>query len=98
MKERRSSFEFKHASDYTVIIRGDSLTSKTAEALAAAGLDGAGGTTGRNKKGINGGPGNISRNSTRIWLLVVSIISFILCGFILFMPDKRKKRGRYQGA
>ncbi|MBO5552123.1 MAG: hypothetical protein J5966_09205, partial [Lachnospiraceae bacterium] len=94
----RASFEFTHASDYTVIVRGESLTSKTAEALAAANLDGAGGTAGGSNGGINGGPGNISRDTTRIWLLVVSVISLVLCGFILFMPDKRRRRGRYQGA
>ena len=94
----RSSFEFTHASDYTVIVRGESLTSKTAEALAAANLDGAGGIAGDSKGGINGGVKNVSKDTTRIWLLVVSLISIILCGVILFVPDKRKRKGRYQGA
>ena len=85
----RASFEFEHASDYTVITRGDALTEKTAAAIAPGGT----GTYTTPPEGAK--PVSSPKNPGRIWLIVVSFISFALCGFILFMPDdlrKRKKR------
>lgn len=90
----RASFDFVHASDYTVILRGDALTDKSAAALAdgsdMGSIDGFGGGS--------SSPKNVSKNTGHLWLLIVSIISFLLCGFILFMPDKKKKRRGYAGA
>lgn len=89
----RASFEFLHASDYTVIIRGDALTEKTASLLTEDIS-----STGDGSGTRSGGPRNVSRNLGNIWLLVVSIICFLLCGLILFMPDRNKRRRRYARA
>lgn len=85
----RASFEFLHASDYTVILRGDALTDKSAAALTDDSFMSTG-----DASATSGGPVNVSRNTGNLWLIVVSVISFLLCGLILFMPDKRnRKRG-----
>lgn len=81
----RASFKFLHASDYTVILRGDALTDKTAGLLTD---DIAAGST----SSTTTGPVNVSRITGKVWLIIVSIISFLLCGLILFMPDKKKRR------
>lgn len=81
----RASFKFLHASDYTVILRGDALTDKTAGLLTD---DIAAGST----SSTTTGPANVSRITGKVWLIIVSIISFLLCGLILFMPDKKKRR------
>ncbi len=83
-----STFDFTHASDYTVIVRGDQLTEKSAAALNAV----------KNKNDGNGSsssePVNVPRNDNRLWLIIISLISFLLCGLILFMPSPdRKKKG-----
>ncbi|MBQ1881530.1 MAG: hypothetical protein II156_07875, partial [Lachnospiraceae bacterium] len=82
----RATFEFLHASDYTVIIRGDALTEKTAALLATDDSTPIGGDGG------SAGPVNVTRSTGHWWLLVVSIISLLLCGLIMFMPDKKKRR------
>ncbi|MBR1914778.1 MAG: hypothetical protein IJ827_08155, partial [Lachnospiraceae bacterium] len=85
----RASFEFLHASDYTVILRGDALTDKSAAALTDDNFMSTDDTS-----ATSSGPVNVSRNTGNLWLIVVSVISFLLCGLILFMPDKRnRKRG-----
>nr|MCR5410109.1 hypothetical protein [Lachnospiraceae bacterium] len=86
----RANFEFLHASDYTVILRGDALTDKTAAALVDG--DGIAPTIGGGGDGTRT-PKNITRNTGSIWLIIVSIISFLLCGLILFVPDKKKRKG-----
>lgn len=85
----RATFDFLHASDYTVIIRGDALTDKTAAMLTAdTSITGDGGNSG------GGGPVNVSKLSGRLWLIIVSIISFLLCAVILFMPDQKRRYRR----
>lgn len=83
----RASFEFLHASDYTVILRGDALTDKSAAALTDDNF-----MSTDNTSATSSGPVNVSRNTGSLWLIVVSVISFLLCGLILFMPDKRNRR------
>ncbi len=80
-----TSFDFTHASDYTVIMRGDALTEKSAAALAARNTSG-GGTDDSGSAGVS----NVPRRNNRLWLLIISIVSILLCGLILFMPEKRK--------
>gem|GEM_PF-3843347 len=79
-------FEFTHASDYTVIVRGDALAEKTAAALTVENSDM------RDYSGSSrvSGAANVAKRSNLLWLLIISIISILLCGFILFMPDKKK--------
>ena len=85
----RASFELEHASDYTVILRGDALTDKSAAALMSEDImDMRDGQTGANV--IT----NVSRSTGRLWLIVVSVISFMLCGLILFMPERGSRRRR----
>ena len=84
----RATFDFLHASDYTVIIRGDALTDKTAAMLTADTSITGGGSSG------GGGPVNVSKLSGRLWLIIVSIISFLLCAVILFMPDQKRRYRR----
>lgn len=84
----RASFEFMHASDYTVILRGDALTDKSAAALTNDSF-----TSDDTTSGSSGGPVNVSRKTGSLWLIVVSVISILLCGLILFMPDKKRRRG-----
>ncbi len=81
-------FEFTHASDYTVIVRGDALTEKTAAALTVENSD----SDMRDYSGSSrvSGAANVAKRSNHLWLLIISIISILLCGFILFMPDKKK--------
>ena len=83
----RASFEFLHASDYTVILRGDALTDKSAAALTDDNFMSTDDTS-----ATSSGPVNVSRNTGNLWLIVVSVISFLLCGLILFIPDKRNRR------
>jgi hypothetical protein len=81
----KATFNFLHASDYTVIIRGDALTEKTAAEIATGG--------GRSIDRTSGGtPANVPKTTGPLWLIIVSIISFLLCGLILFLPDKKRRR------
>jgi hypothetical protein len=65
-------FEFTHASDYTVIVRGDALTEKTAAALTVENSDGD--MTDFSGKGKVTGAANVAKRSNHLWLLIISII------------------------
>ncbi len=80
-----ATFDFTHASDYTVIIRGDNLTEKSAAAIADRNTSG--GDTGDTDTAA---PTTVPKRSNRLWLILISIISILLCGVILFMPDKKR--------
>ena len=80
-----ATFDFTHASDYTVIMRGDALTEKSAAALAVRNTSG-GETDDMGSSGVS----NVPRKNNRLWLLIISIVSILLCVLILFMPEKRK--------
>ena len=84
----RATFEFTHASDYTVIVRGDALTEKSAAALKESNAGG----TGNGGNGDYAAPAPVKKNSHRLWLIIISIVSFLLCGIILFAPDNRKRK------
>jgi hypothetical protein len=80
----RATFNFLHASDYTVIIRGDALTEKTAADISSGS---------RNVDRTSGGtPANVPKTTGNLWLIIVSVISLLLCGLILFLPDKKRRR------
>nr|MCR5747720.1 hypothetical protein [Lachnospiraceae bacterium] len=86
----RVSFTLKHASDYTVVTRGDALTSKSAQGLLDSELISNGDSIYNN----NSGPQNVSKTGNNLWLLIISIISLAICGLIIFMPEKKSRRRR----
>ena len=79
-----TQFEFKHASDYTVILRGDALTEESAQALTNNQSSG-------NDDDLVVSDAASPKKASHLWLLLLTILSLILCGFILFMPDKRRE-------
>ncbi|MBR1875572.1 MAG: hypothetical protein IJ805_00525, partial [Lachnospiraceae bacterium] len=91
-----AEFEFTHASDYTVILRGDALTEKTAAELEAE-LNTTGIIAGADDRTASDAQSNKLRTSSRLWILLITVLSLGLCMAILFMPDKRKIKGNPQG-
>ena len=79
-----ADFSFKHASDYTVVVRGEALTAKTASALL--GSD----DVGDEAQNIVSATNSV-KTGQRIWIMMISLISLILCGLILFLPDRKRK-------
>ena len=78
-----AQFEFRHASDYTIVMRSEALTEKTAMPVN----NGEEGTLDDTTYTPDVRPWN---TSSRLWILLISIISFAMCGVILFMPDKKR--------
>ncbi len=78
-----TQFEFDHASDYTVILRGDALTEKTAEMIV---------NNSEPKEGteVSEVADSRKRSSRHWWLFIITILSLLLCGFIMFMPEKKR--------
>ena len=74
-------FDFLHASDYTVIIRGDDMAGRTVLKDSAASDPDSGYIA---PQTIN------SRHNNRLWLVLVSLLSVLLCFVIMVAPDERK--------
>ena len=86
----RTEFEFTHASDYMIVLRGDALTEKSAADLEAENL----GTAGDEGNEINPRSGLsalFTVNNRTVWIFVITILSLILCAVVLFAPDNKKK-------
>ena len=79
-----ADFKFTHASDYTVVVRGEALTAKTASALL--GSDD-GGDEANNVVSAT----NSVKAGQRLWIMIISVVSLALCGLILFLPDRKRK-------
>ncbi len=77
-------FEFTHASDYTVIIRGDAVTGSKSVLSSEASEE-------AEEKFISAETMTKS-GSSKIWLIVISVLSILLCIAILFAPDEKKRR------
>ena len=74
-------FDFLNASDYTVIIRGDDMAGRTVLKDSAASDPDSGYIA---PQTIN------SRHNNRLWLVLVSLLSVLLCFVIMVAPDERK--------
>ncbi|MCR4657911.1 MAG: hypothetical protein K5770_17060 [Lachnospiraceae bacterium] len=80
-------FEFTHASDYTVIIRGDAVTGSKSVLSSEASEE-------AEETYINAESMKKSSGS-KIWLIVISVLSILLCVAILLAPsEKRRRAGR----
>ncbi len=87
----RAEFKLTHASDYTVILRGDALTDKTAAALMN---EFSGADSDDIIRPLSGSASFFSRNSRNLWVLLITLMSLMLCGFILFLPEDQRRRRR----
>ena len=87
----RTEFEFTHASDYLVVLRGDALTDQTAFGTGAEEiLPGA-------EDGTVIMPKNrfyafFSPENRSMWILMVTVLSLALCAVVMFMPDDKKRK------
>ena len=81
-----TEFEFTHASDYTIVMRGDALTEKSAAALVNTSDDGS-------DLVVSEAADPPKKGNNHWWLLLITILSLILCGAILFMPEKKEQQG-----
>lgn len=82
-----AEFEFNHASDYSIVIRGEEMTTVgTAKSNNAfEGEDTSVDNTSAYKTfRLTDFAG--SRASVRMWLFMIAIISAVMCGLILYMP------------
>ncbi|MCR4908748.1 MAG: hypothetical protein K5985_07940, partial [Lachnospiraceae bacterium] len=85
----RAEFTFTHASDYTVIVRSDAMTEKTAGMQYTD--DSA--SSGSGSGSLSGGAG-VTKKKSHWWIILISVLCLLLCGMILFMPDRRARRGQ----
>ncbi len=67
-----------------MVVRGEALTAKTAAALL--GSD----DVGDEAQNIVSATNSV-KTGQRIWIMMISLISLILCGLILFLPDRKRK-------
>jgi len=82
-----AEFEFNHASDYSIVIRGEEMmtvgTAKSNNALEGEDTN-VDNTSAYKTFRLTDFAG--SRASVRMWLFMIAIISAVMCGLILYMP------------
>ena len=79
-----AEFEFTHASDYTVIIRGDALTGKKVVLNSETGSE-------SENKYIRA-DSMTQKSDNKLWLVIISGLSIVMCIVILVAPSERKSR------
>jgi hypothetical protein len=82
-----AEFEFTHASDYSVIIRGDALTGKKTVLTSETGSE--------NENRYIRADSMTQKSDNKLWLIIISGLSIAMCILILVAPsEKKSRRGR----